>query len=72
VMGFSGAPDQARGLSGSGGYSCPVTMLASYLLVLARGPDLARVVALGCCTGPRWRVVAGNISAEVTARDCRT
>jgi hypothetical protein len=42
-------------------------MLSSSSLVRAWDTVLARVVALGFCTGPWWRVVAGNISAEVTA-----
>jgi hypothetical protein len=55
---------QAPKLSGGGGLRYLVTVLSSYLLGRARGP-IQRVVALGCCIGPRWRVVAGNISAEV-------
>ena len=59
--------DSARGSAASGSRESPVVVHVWNLSGAGLGPGRARVWALGCCAGPRERVVAGNILSEVTA-----
>ena len=61
------AVDSARGSAASCSRESPVEVHVWNLSGAGPGPGRARVWALGCCAGPRERVVAGNILSEVTA-----